>query len=85
MKNFPQQMTHSSGAPLLLDTNRLLLAFQKPVAREQIESFVKELGLVLEDDIQDKAISGERVNHTDQRFWVRSRRARLDVRPSEQV
>lgn len=80
MKNFPQQMTHSSGAPLFLDTNRLLLAFQKPVAREEIESFVKELGMFLEDDIQDKAIPGERVNHTNQRFWVQSRRPIEDDR-----
>jgi len=34
MKNFPQQMTHSSGAPMLQNTNRLLLTFHKPVARE---------------------------------------------------
>ena len=80
MKNFPQQMTHSSGAPLFLDTNRLLLAFQEPVAREEIESFVKELGMFLEDDIQDKAIPGERVNHTNQRFWVQSRRPIEDDR-----
>ncbi len=72
MKNFPQQMTHSSGAPLFLDTNRLLLAFQEPVAREEIERFVKALDLFLEADTQDKAAPGERVNHTDKRFWVRS-------------
>ena len=80
MKNFPQQMTHSSGAPLSLDTNRLLLAFQKPVARQDIERFVKELDLFLEDDIQNKPVPGERVNHTNQRFWVQSRRSIDDVR-----
>jgi subtilisin family serine protease len=74
MKNFPQQMTHSSGVPLSLDTNHLLLAFQKPVAREEIEKFVKKLDLLLEDDVQDKAVPGERVNNTKQRFWVQSRR-----------
>jgi len=74
MKNFPQQITHSSGAPLLLETSRLLLAFQKPVTRREIARFVKELDLFLEGDVQDKAVPGERVNHTDQRFWVQSRR-----------
>lgn len=74
MKNFPQQITHSSGAPMFLDTNRLLLAFQKPVTRSEIERFVKELDLFLEGDVQDKAVPDERVNHTDQRFWVQSRR-----------
>ena len=72
MKNFPQEIIHSSGAPMFLDTNRILLAFLKPVAREKIERFLKELDLFLEDDAQDKAVPGERVNHTDRRFWVRS-------------
>src|SRR5450759_4122719 len=74
MKNFPQQITQSSGAPLLLETNRLLKALQKPVTRREIARFVKELDLFLEGDVQDKAVPGERVNHTDQRFWVQSRR-----------
>lgn len=73
MKNFPQQMPHSSGALLFLDTNRLLLAFQKPVARKEIERLVKALDLSLEADTQDKSASSERVNHTDKRFWVLSR------------
>jgi subtilisin family serine protease len=75
MKNFPQQMMHSSGATLLLDTSRLLLAFRKPIAREKVEQLVRELELFLEDDVQDKVIPGERVNHTTQRFWVRSQRS----------
>ncbi len=74
MKNFPQQITHSSGAPMFLDTNRLLLAFRKQVTRDKLERFVKEHDLFLEGDVQDKAVPGERVNHTDQRFWVQSRR-----------
>jgi hypothetical protein len=51
-----------------------LLAFQKPVVREEIDRFVKDFDLCLEDDVQDKAVPGERVNHTNQRFWVQSRR-----------
>lgn len=74
MKNFPRQMSHNSGAPLFLDTHRLLLAFQKPVVREEIDRFVKDFDLFLEDDVQDKAVPGERVNHTNQRYWVQSRR-----------
>jgi len=70
MKNFPWQMIHSSSAPLFLDTNRLLLVFQKLVAREKIKRFVKELYRFLEDEVQGKAVSGECLNHTDQRFWV---------------
>jgi subtilisin family serine protease len=74
MRNFPPQMTHSSGAPLFLDTNRLLLAFRKPIAREEIERFVKQFDLFLEEEAHDKAVPGERVNHTNQRFWLHSRR-----------
>jgi len=74
MKNFPQQITHNSGAPLVLDPNRLLLAFQSPISREEIERVVRELDLVLEGDVQSETVLGERVNHTDQRFWVQSRR-----------
>lgn len=74
MKNFPQQITHSSGAPLVLDRNRLLLAFQRPITREEIERVVRELDLFLEGDAQSNTVPGERINHTDQRFWVQSRR-----------
>lgn len=80
MKNFPKQLAHSSGVPLNLDGNRLLLAFQRSVSREEIERFVKEFDLFLEDEIEDKAVPGERVNHTDRRFWVQSRRAIDDDR-----
>ncbi|NTV06408.1 MAG: S8 family serine peptidase [Chlorobiaceae bacterium] len=80
MKNFPQQMVHSSGAPLILDTNRLLLVFKKPVAREEIERFVKEIDLSLEEDVQDKVVRSERVNHTTQRFWVQSHQTINDER-----
>jgi subtilisin family serine protease len=74
MKNFPQQILHSSGAPLFLDTKRLLLAFEKPVAHEEIERFLKGLDLFQEDNVPDKAVPGERVNHTDRRFWVQAHR-----------
>lgn len=74
MKNFPTQLIHSSGSPLLLDQQRLLLSFQNVVHQEEVERILRELDLVLEDNIQEDAIRGERVNHTDQRFWVRSRR-----------
>ena len=80
MKNFPQQITHSSGESLFLDINRLLLAFQRPVPREAIERVAKELDLFLEDDVQEQTVPGERVNHTAQRFWVQSRRPINDDR-----
>jgi hypothetical protein len=74
MKNFPQQLTHGSGAPMFLDKSRLLLAFQEEISHEKLERFLKALDLVLEGDVQAEAVPGERVNHTDRRFWIQSRR-----------
>lgn len=74
MKNFPQQLPHSSGVPMFLDVRRLLLAFQRPVGNDDLVRFIKELDLFLEEEIAENAIPGERINHTDQRFWVYSRR-----------
>lgn len=59
---------------MFLDPNRLLLAFQKRVTREKLERFLKEHDLFLEGDVRDRAVPGERVNHTDQRFWAQSLR-----------
>lgn len=72
MKSFPLQLTHSSGAPMYLDTGRLLLSFQAKVKREDLERILKELDMLLEDGDSEKSDLGERVNHTDRRFWVRS-------------
>jgi subtilisin family serine protease len=74
MKNFPQQLPHSSGVPMFLDVRRLLLAFQHTISNDDLMRFLKESDLFLEDNITEHAIPGERVNHTDQRFWVYSRR-----------
>jgi subtilisin family serine protease len=79
MKNFPRQITHSSGAPMFLDESRLLLTFQEKISYEKLERFLKAHDLVLEGDVQAKAVPGERVNHTDRRFWVQSRRPIDDV------
>ena len=75
MKPFPRVMTHSSGAPLVLDATRLLLAFQGPVARKAVEQALKERDLRLEPDAGERAVPTERVNHSDRRFWVQGRQA----------
>lgn len=80
MKNFPRQLAHASGASLVLDDNRLLLAFQQAVPKAEVEKFVKELDLALEDGDLEKPLPGERVNHTDRRYWVRSARPIDDAR-----
>jgi subtilisin family serine protease len=80
MKNFPREMQHSSGAPLLLDPTRLLLSFQRALARAEIDALLASLDLVLEDggDNGRPTVPGEVVNHTSTRFWVLARRAISD-------
>lgn len=77
MKNFPRQLTHGSGSPMVLDPTRLLIAFREPVDREAVEARVGEFDLGLEDtdDVQPEAATRpfEVINHTDRRFWVRTR------------
>ncbi|HBL14509.1 MAG TPA: hypothetical protein DD379_24600 [Cyanobacteria bacterium UBA11162] len=75
MKNFPRQLRHGSGTMMTLDPTRLLLAFREQQVRERIEPLLQRLGLIFEDDErQTNTISRpmEMVNHTKQRFWVRT-------------
>jgi subtilisin family serine protease len=72
MNNFPSQMLHSSGAPLLLDSNRLLLAFQSVIEPKKVETLLRDFALSLERDVPANGVPGERVNHTAQRYWVHS-------------
>lgn len=75
MKNFPRELGHSSGAALLLDPTRLLLSFQRPPARSELERLLGALDLFLENGDSEQPVPGETVNHTDTRFWVQARRA----------
>ena len=49
MNSFPRQMTHASGAPMVLDATRLLLVFKQPVERNNLLRLLSEIGLQLED------------------------------------
>ncbi|HVG22074.1 MAG TPA: S8 family serine peptidase, partial [Blastocatellia bacterium] len=76
MKNFPRELKHGMGAMMTLDLTRLLLAFKGPQARNEVETLLKRLDLVLEDDLAGREQRLPRpmytINHTNQRFWVRS-------------
>ena len=80
MKNFPQQMSHASGAPLALEPARLLLVLKAPRERSEVAQFLAGLDLFLEDDPDGEAVPGERVNHTRTRYFVQSRRPLDDGR-----
>jgi subtilisin family serine protease len=75
MKNFPTEMSHTSGAPLALEATRMLIAFKQPRARTEVEQFLHSQELFLEDEPEAGAsVPGERVNHTKTRFFVQARR-----------
>lgn len=74
MKNFPQEMNHASGATLVLDHTRLLLALKQPKERSAVEAFLHGLDLFLEDEADEGMVPGERVNHTKMRYFVQARR-----------
>lgn len=80
MKNFPRELQHSSGAPMLLDPTRLLLSFQRPLSEDELKTLLANLDLALEDGDVAPPVPGEVVNHTGQRFWVMARRAINDER-----
>jgi subtilisin family serine protease len=76
MKRFPRQLTHPSGTPMLLDPARLLLAFREPQERDAVAARLRPFGVQLEDEVGDNRTDDrgpfDSVNHTPQRFWVRS-------------
>ncbi|HZV67881.1 MAG TPA: hypothetical protein VFG03_23600, partial [Telluria sp.] len=73
MINFPRQLRHSSGAPLLLDDSRLLLSFLRPAERAELARLLASLDLALENGDAEPAVPGETVNHSSRRFWVQAR------------
>jgi subtilase family protein len=76
MKSFPHALTHGSGVTMTLDPTRLLLAFKKRQTPKKIEPSLARIGLVLEDarseDDAELPRPIQEINHTEQRFWVRS-------------
>ena len=80
MKNFPQEMSHASGATLSLDNTRLLISLKQAKERSAIEQFLHSVDLFLEDEADEGMVPGERINHTKTRYFVQSRRPLDDGR-----
>lgn len=80
IENLPNNLRHGSGVLMALDSTRLLLALEKAQTREEVESRLAEIHLVLEDSGEQKEKQPrpieEIVNHTNQRFWIRSQTGR---------
>ena len=75
MKNFPREMMHSNGVPMLLDSTRLMLVFQRQLELAEVVPFLAGLDLWLEDGGDERqAIPGEVVNHSGTRFFAQARR-----------
>ncbi|TWI66431.1 subtilase family protein [Pseudoduganella lurida] len=84
MSIYPKMMAHATGAPLVLDSGRILLALKAPRERTDVEQFLRSQDMYLEDEPEGgndgDRIPGERVNHTKTRFWAQSRRPLDDER-----
>ncbi len=81
MNSFPRELMHSNGVPMLLDTTRLMLAFQRPPERAELVRFLASLDLFLEQHDDDiAAVPGEVVNHTALRVFVQARRVITQAR-----
>lgn len=82
MKKFPPELAHGSGAVMTLDQRRLLLAFYEPQDARTVARLLGDLDLVLEDErgegdeLDVEAGLPQSINHTGQRFWVRTRDGR---------
>src|SRR5438270_830846 len=78
MQNFPRTLRHGSGVMMTLDPSRLLLAFKSSRSQQDVNNLLQHsnLGLVLEDagekDEGGAARFSEIINHTRQRFWIRT-------------
>jgi hypothetical protein len=72
MKMFPPRLAHASGAAMVLDRTRLLLAFKKSVDRKQLDGVLKPLRLEVDNGPGEGRVPGERVNHSDRRVFVRA-------------
>ena len=81
MKNFPREIMHSNGVPMLLDSTRLMLSFQRPLERSEVIRFLASLDLFPEDEPDpEQSTPGEIVNQTSTRYFVQSRRPITDQR-----
>lgn len=78
MQNFPPTLRHGSGVMMPLDPRRLLLAFKSTKSQQDVSDLLQRsnLGLVLEDADEKGEVGTARfseiVNHTTQRFWIRT-------------
>mgnify|MGYP001014329895 CR=1 FL=1 len=76
MLNFPAEMMHPLGVPMVLDDTRVLVATDGTALADLVD-LLAEFGLTAEADDRDARRDGERstdppINHTADRSWMRS-------------
>lgn len=76
MESYPYTLKHGTGVMMKLDNTRLLLSFKKKQCREDLETLLKEMDLILEGIDEKKEVKLNRpiqtINHTEHQFWIRS-------------
>jgi hypothetical protein len=76
VKEFPRELSQSFSQTMCLDPTRLLLSFRVCPSPEEIASLLGRFNFILEDassgNHEGVAWGIEKVNHTQNRFWVQS-------------
>jgi subtilisin family serine protease len=79
VKEFPVELPHGTGV-LRLDPSRLLIEFREPRSRDDVEDELGQFELMVEPDDElaqtRQDLRAEAINHTDRRWWVRTRSGR---------
>lgn len=77
MKRFPTSFTDSDRAPCRLDPSRILLEFKKAIDAESVSKLLGRFQLEVESHSKSKEnLPWMVVNHTDRRYWVKSKNNR---------
>ncbi len=73
MKNFPKSFFNPQGIEHVIDESRILVAFKKVLSLKEVHNIAKDLKLIAESDEKTDANKHWiQVNHTDQRYWLRT-------------
>ena len=78
MSRFPEELNEPSEGKITIDKTRLLIALKEPHTLQDVQTRLDGTEYVLENDMQKSNETGlgrptELINHTDKRYWVRSR------------
>jgi hypothetical protein len=72
MKRFPKTLTGPERHESVLDESRILVAFKEPIKTEEVQNLARDLNLTVETGKKEEGKHWIQINHTNQRYWLRS-------------